>query len=245
MLAGSAQSATLDLAARDPRRERPPAPIAAAALTSRSPSLPVHPALHQLLPDGLRRGSTVSVTGSLSLLLALIAEASAEGAWCVLVDLPNGSATQLGAEAARDLGIDLARLPVVPTTGESWAGVVGALLDAFDVVAARAPARLADGELRRLGARARSRQSVLLPFLAGGRWPMADLRLTAQPGEWDGIGDGYGRLARRRMQVGIAGRGQAVRTREVTLWLPGEQGRVELDEPAASVVELSDVRRTG
>lgn len=240
----------LDLAARDPRRERPPAPIAAAALTSRSPFLPVHPALHQLLPDGLRRGATVSVTGSLSLLLALIAEASAEGAWCVLVDLPNGSATRLGAEAASDLGIDLARLPVVPATGESWTNVVGALLDAFDVVAARAPARLADGELRRLAARARSRQSVLLPYLAQGgsntaRWPMADLRLTAQPGEWAGIGDGHGRLARRRMQVGIEGRGQAVRSREVTLWLPGERGRVELDEPAASVVELSDVRRTG
>jgi hypothetical protein len=235
----------LDLAARNPSHERPAAPIAAAALTSRSPSLPVHPALHPLLPDGLRRGSTVSVTGSLSLLLALIAEASAEGAWCVLVDLPIGSATRLGAEAARDFGIDLTRLPVVPATGESWTNVVGALLDAFDVVAARAPARLADGELRKLAARARSRSSVLLPFLSGGRWPMADLRLTAQPGEWSGIGDGHGRLARRRMQVGIEGRGQAVRSREVTLWLPGEQGRVEADAPTASVVELSDVRRTG
>jgi hypothetical protein len=198
----------------------------------------------------LRRGSTVSVTGSLSLLLALIAEASTEGAWCVLVDLPIGSATRLGAEAARDFGIDLAHLPVVPATGENWTNVVGALLDAFDVVAARAPVRLADGELRRLGARARSRQSVLLPYLAGDgshavRWPMADLRLTAKPGGWAGIGDGHGRLARRRMQVGIEGRGQAVRSREVTLWLPGEQGRIEADAPAASVVALDDIRRTG
>jgi hypothetical protein len=99
----------------------------------------VHPALHELLPGGLRRGSTVSVSGSLSLLLALLAEASAEGAWCVLVDLPLGSATRLGTEAARDFGIDLSRLPVVPAAGESWTNVVGALLDAFDIVAARAP----------------------------------------------------------------------------------------------------------
>ncbi|HVW80286.1 MAG TPA: hypothetical protein VHB69_05030 [Mycobacteriales bacterium] len=240
----------LDLAARNPVRERPAAPVAASALRAGSPSLPVHPALQPLLPDGLRRGSTVSVTGSLSLLLALIAQASAEGAWCVLVDLPVGSSAHLGAEAAHDFGIDLARLPVVPATGESWPTVVGALLDAFDVVAARAPGRLADGELRRLGARARSRSSVLVPFLTGGasspgRWPTADLRLTAQPGEWSGIGDGHGRLVRRRVQVAVEGRGQAARSREVTLWLPGEQGRIELDEPAASVVELSGVRRTG
>ncbi len=229
-------------------------PVAAAALGARSPALPVLPALGGLLPGGLRRGSTISVTGSVSLLLALLAEASAEGAWCVLVDLPVGSATRvgaaqmgaerLGAEAARDFGIDLSRLPVVPTAGESWTNVVGALLDAFDIVAARAPARLADGDLRRLVARARSRESVLLSFLSGGagRWPMADLRLVAEPGEWSGIGDGHGRLARRRMRIRVDGRGQAARSREVTLWLPGSRGAVEPHE-IARVVELSDVRR--
>ncbi|HVV75922.1 MAG TPA: hypothetical protein VHC43_07785 [Mycobacteriales bacterium] len=232
----------LDQALRNPLRERPPAPVTAAALGARTPSLPVLSELHDLLPGGLRRGSTVSVTGSLSLLLALLAQASADGAWCVLVDLPIGCATRLGAEAARDFGIDLARLPVVPAAGgESWTNVVGALLDAFDIVAARAPARLADGDLRRLAARARSRDSVLLPFLAGGRWPTADLRLTADAGEWSGIGDGHGRLTRRRVRVSVDGRGQAVRSREVTLWLPGSRGAVESYD--APVVELADMRR--
>lgn len=241
----------LDQAARNPRRERPTAPIPAAALAARSPALPVHPALHDLLPGGLRRGSTVSVAGSMSLLLALLAEASAEGAWCVLVDLPVGSATRLGAEAARDFGVDLTRLPVVPAPGESWTNVVGALLDAFDIVAARTPARLADGDLRRLAARVRSRESVLVPYLAaGGRWPTADLRLTAEPGTWSGIGEGHGRLARRRTRVAVEGRGQAGRSREVTLWLPGGRGGVEpYDEAAAAdriapVVELG-ARRAG
>jgi hypothetical protein len=206
----------------------------------------VHPALHDVLPGGLRRGSTISVSGPFSLLLGLLAEASAEGAWCVLVDLPAGSATRLGTEAAHDIGIDLSRLPVVPTAGESWTNVVGALLDAFDIVAARAPARLADGDLRRLAARARSRESVLLPFLSGsttGRWPMADLRLAAEPGEWKGIGDGYGRLTRRPMRVRVEGRGHAARAREVTVWLPGSGGAVE-PFGAEPVVQLSDVRRT-
>jgi hypothetical protein len=212
-------------------------PIPAAALGARSPALPVLPALTDLLPDGLRRGSTISVTGSTSLLLALLAEASAEGAWCALVDLPVGAATRLGAEAARDFGIDLARLPIVPVAGESWTNVVGALLDAFDIVAARAPARLADGDLRRLAARARSRESVLLPYTVG-RWPTADLRLTAEPEGWTGIGDGHGRLTRRRMRVRVEGRGRSARFREVTLWLPGSRGAVESYDEVASVVEL-------
>jgi hypothetical protein len=236
----------LDQAVRSVRG-RPAEPVSAAALAARSPALPVHPALHDLLPAGLRRGSTVSVAGSFSLLLALLAEASATGAWCVLVDLPVGATTRLGAEAARDLGIDLSRLPVVPAAGENWTNVVGALLDAFDIVAARAPARLTDGELRRLAARARSRESVLLPYTgsAGGRWPTADLRLTAEPGGWSGIGDGHGRLARRRMRISVEGRGQAARARETTLWLPGERGAVQpYDEAVASVVEIA-TRRTG
>ncbi|HVY10962.1 MAG TPA: hypothetical protein VHB18_12545 [Mycobacteriales bacterium] len=220
----------------------------ATAVGARSPALPVVSALRPLLPDGLRRGSTISVSGSLSLLLALLAEASAEGSWCVLVDLPfGGGAAQLSAEAAADFGIDLARLPLVPCAGKSWTTVVGALLDAFDVVAARPPARLPDGDLRRLAARARNRQSVLVPVLAAGaRWPTADLRLVAEPGGWVGIGEGYGRLSRRQVTVSVDGRGQSTRSRSTTLWLPDSRGGAAADvEPIAPVVELSGVRRSG
>jgi hypothetical protein len=57
-----------------------------------APPLPVAAALAPILPGGLRRGSTVSVTGSLSLLLALLGAASAEGALCALVGFPRISA---------------------------------------------------------------------------------------------------------------------------------------------------------
>ena len=50
-----------------------------------APPLPVHPALAEVLPGGLRRGSTVAVSGSVSLLLAALGAASASGAWCALV----------------------------------------------------------------------------------------------------------------------------------------------------------------
>ena len=123
-----------------------------------APPLPVHSALSSLLPSGLRRGSTVGVSGSLSLLFALLGTASADGAWCALVGFPLVS-----AEAVSEYGVDLARLAIVPAPGPAWTTAVGALLDSVDVVAARPPQRLAPGDVRRLAARARTRDAVLLP----------------------------------------------------------------------------------
>src|SRR5215217_8670975 len=52
--------------------------------------LPVAPALEPLLPHpGLRRGSTVAVTRSAALALALVAGASAAGSWVAAVGLPD------------------------------------------------------------------------------------------------------------------------------------------------------------
>src|SRR5690348_380630 len=157
-----------------------------------APPLPVSDALRTILPDGLRRGSTVSVTGSVSLLLALLGEASAAGAWSALVGFPR-----ISAEAAAEYGIDLTRLAIVPPSGIAgggWTTAVGALLDAVDVVAARPP-RLVPGDVRRLAARARTRDAVLVPYLGSSEsWPGADVRLTAHDGYWTGIGTGTGRL---------------------------------------------------
>jgi hypothetical protein len=200
------------------------------ALAPTVPMLPVSSALAAVLPDGLRRGSTVAVCGSVSLLLAVLGAASADGAWCAMVGMPP-----ISAEAARDFGIELSRLPLVPCPGPSWVVVVAALLDAVDVVVARAPAHLADGDIRRLAARARSRGAVFVPFLAGGaQWPHADVRLSAEGGSWSGIGRGYGRLRQRQVTVTAIGRGSAARRRTAGLWLPTAAGGVEplMDQPA-------------
>lgn len=197
-----------------------------------APPLPVDPALTPVLPDGLRRGTTVEVAGSLSLLLALLGAASADGAWCALVGF-----AQLSAEAADEYGIVLPRLAVVPSG--DWATAVGALIDAVDVVATRVPRRLAPGEARRLATRARTRDAVLVAF---GGWPGSDVRLAAAPGPWTGIGSGYGRLRARRVAVTATGRGAAARPRTAQLWLPAATGGVEpaepLTEPLAPVMPL-------
>jgi hypothetical protein len=201
-----------------------------------APPLPVHPALSTVLPAGLRRGSTVAVSGSISLLLALLGAASADGAWCALVGFPK-----ISAEAAAEYGVDLSRLAVVPSPGASWTTAVGALIDAVDVVAARPP-RLVPGDVRRLAARARTRESVLMPF---GEWPGADVRLEAGAVRWSGIGDGTGRLRARRIEVRADGRGSAARLRRATLWLPAAGGGVEPATPLESPMPARPIELAG
>ncbi len=195
-----------------------------------APPLPVHPALTEILPSGLRRGSTVAITGSISLLLAVLGAASSDGAWCALVGFPR-----ISIEATGEYGIELSRLAIVPAPGSSWTTAVGALLDAVDVVAARPP-RLVPGDVRRLAARARTRESVLVPY---DDWPGADVRLRASGSSWSGIGDGTGRLRSRRIEVRAEGRGTAARPRSATLWLPADGGGVQAAEPTAPVIELA------
>jgi hypothetical protein len=180
--------------------------------------LPVLPELRCLLPSGgLRRGSTVAVTpGATSVLLALLAAASAAGSWCAVVGLPT-----LGALAAADLGIALDRLALVPAPGPDWPNVVAALLDGVDVVVAAPAGPVAASIAGRLAARARQRGSVLLPYA---RWAGADVVLEATGGGWQGLGQGRGRLHQRELVIHARGRGAAARPREVTVWLPDHTG---------------------
>ncbi|MDP9091534.1 MAG: hypothetical protein M3N95_00930 [Actinomycetota bacterium] len=210
-----------------------------------TPPLPVSAAFDAILPEGLGRGSTVSVTGSVSLLLALLGAASTEGAWCALVGFPL-----ISAEAAYEYGIELSRLALVPDTGSGWTTAVGALLDAVDVVAARPPVRgdLPPGDVRRLAARARTRDAVFVPFLVGtAPWPGADIRLTARHEHWSGIGAGTGRLRARRVEVRAEGRGSAARARSASLWLPAAGGgveavdRVDTGRPSATLTPVIDL----
>jgi hypothetical protein len=187
------------------------------------PALPVRPELEPIVPDGLRRGSTIAVTSSVSLLLALLSESSAAGAWTAMVGLPA-----ISADAADEAGIDLHRLAIISPpdagwTAGSWTTAVGALLDAVDVVVARPGAagnRATDGDARRLTARARSKDAVLVLFgQQASTWPAVELKLSAQHDHWTGIGDGYGRIKSRKLIVSATGKGRSARPRTGEVWL--------------------------
>jgi hypothetical protein len=198
--------------------------------------LPVLPVLKPLFPvGGLKRGYVVSVGGSTSLALSLLAAASAEGSWCAGVGLPS-----LGLAAAAELGVVLERFPLVPSPGRTsgaggWGWVVAALVDAFDVVLAHPPAHVKAADARRLTARARERGAVLV--VSGGGWPEpAEVQLTVASTAWEGIGQGHGRLRGRLVEVVAGGRGAAARERRLSLWLPHPDGGLR--------EEVVDERRT-
>ena len=188
----------------------------AKAPDDRSRMLPVHEALAGLFPrGGLRRGSTVVVRGSTSLLFALLARATDTGSWAALVGLPN-----LGLRAAAELGVAVDRLALVRHPGADLPRVIAALLDGIDLVAVD-PKRLTDSQIHRLSARTRHRGAVLL---ATGTWPGADLELTQEVSGWSGLGDGHGHLTTREVHIRATGRGSAIRGAEAWLHLPAADG---------------------
>lgn len=176
------------------------------------PPLPVSTSLAHLLPEGaLHRGGTLVVTGSTSLLLALVARASQEGSWVAVVGLPG-----VGVLAAQQAGVDLDRLALVPCPGPDAPTVLAALIDGVDLVIVGAAA-LADSDRRRLMARARERGTVLLSTLS---WTGAHLVLTAEPAGWTGLGLGHGHLRSHRLTVTRSGRGSAGRLVQADVVLP-------------------------
>jgi hypothetical protein len=206
--------------------------------------LPVAGPLAGLLPaGGLRRGTAVAVAdgpGASSLLLALLAEASARGAWVALVGRP-----QLGVVAAAEAGVRIERLALVPHPGADLVAVTSALLDGLDVVAVAGAAGAGVGaaDRQRLAARARQRGAVLLSL---GAWPGADAELTCTDASWSGLGGGggSGRLRARRVEVRARGRGIAPRGRSAWMLLPAPGGALGVaDEVVAGegVATGSDV----
>lgn len=189
-----------------------PGPLGSHRPGSRLPGLPP---LGSRLPESRLPGSPLP--GSGSLVLALLAEASAAGAWAAVVGMPG-----FGVLAAAQAGVALERLALVPYPGPEWTAVVAALLDGVDVVVVAPPGPVSPRVTSRLAARARLRGSVLLPY---GRWDGADLTLNAEPGEWQGLGAGHGRLRDRELTITARGRGAAGQPRQVQVRLPDATGR--------------------
>ncbi|MEZ0449088.1 hypothetical protein [Cellulomonas sp. ICMP 17802] len=190
----------------------PPEQPSTGIITSERPAMAVPPPLVPILPEGLRRGGTTVVTGSTSLVLAMLAHACAGGAWAAVVGQPT-----VGLLAAAQAGVALDRLAVVPRPGLEAPTVVAALLDGVDVVVVGPEVALTDAERRKLSARARDRGSVLLSTRD---WPGAGVVLTVESGRWTGIDAGEGRLRTHEIRLVRTGRGSAAVPRALDLTLP-------------------------
>jgi hypothetical protein len=172
-----------------------------------------------LLPaGGLVKGTVTAIGGYGMLCLALMAGASAEGAWCAVAGIP-----EFGVAAAAAAGVEPDRLLLVPDPGERWMQVAAALLDGCEVVVIRPPAQPASRARRQLEAGLRRAAGVLL---VPGAWDGAAVRLRVTRQSWAGLGDGHGRLRACRAEVVAEGRAAAARPRRQWLWLPAPDGTI-------------------
>ncbi len=181
--------------------------------------LPVLPVLAPLLPEkGLAKGSVVAVDRAGALCVALMAGASQAGMWCGVAGLPD-----LGIAAAAEAGAEPGRMMLVPEPGPRWTEVAATMLDACQIVLLRPPGLAPARARRRLETAARRSGAALI---VAGTWDGAPVRLHVTRQQWDGIGDGYGRLRARCAEVIAEGRGALVRPRRAWLWLPGPDGKI-------------------
>lgn len=174
-------------------------------------ALELGPSLAALVPRGtLPRGSVVRVAGApgagvTTLGFELAAACTRAGEWVAVVD-PAGS---FGALAASEAGVALERFAVVRRVPPArWASVVAALIDGVSLVLADLPPEgVGIADARRLVARARERETVLV---VGERWPAdAALTLQARGSEWDAAPDATGEvhhLTERRLHVHVEAR---------------------------------------
>jgi hypothetical protein len=191
-------------------------------------TVPTLPAFASLLPGGaLQAGSSYSVSGSMTLLMGLLSSASADGAWCGVVGVP-----EFGAEAASRFGIELGRLVLVREPADAWLPVTAALADALAIVAVRPAARVSDAEAAKLAARLRQRGAVLISF--GALWPGSEAALAVTGSRWKGVGRGHGYPRERLVTVRSEVRGG--RARVAQLRLPGD---------TAPLTSVSDARPSG
>ena len=192
--------------------------------------------LGTLLPEGLRRGEALMLSGDAGaglttvdyLTLALLAGALRQGLWCAAVGVRGlGGAALAGlvGDAAVGEGA-LQRLLVVARPGERWAEIAAVLADGVDVVLLAPPGPVPERVARRVDARLRqgagdeARHRAALLVL--GAWPGARTTLRVRRLGWSGFGDGVGHLIGGRALIGAEDRARRVRTVQVDL--PGGLG---------------------
>ena len=208
-------------------RRSPQAAEKIAELQRRVQQMQGVPAGHELDQDpelsGLPRLRTGSVyqVDSPALALAMLSGPSQAGEWIGIVGIP-----ELGYESAAELGVDLARVIVVPDPGAHWLSVLAGLAEITSVVLVRPPGPVSAGQAEKLRSRLRLKGTALLSW---GTWPRAEATVSLRSSRWVGLGHGHGHLTSRLAQVDVAWSGR--RLHSVQLWLPGDDARVSEVQP--------------
>jgi hypothetical protein len=193
--------------------------------------LPLLPPMEKLLGGRLKRGAVVAIEGEAarySLAMVLLAGVSGAGGWCAVVGVPS-----FGYVAAAGYGVRLETLGLVPQPGNAWAEVVSALAPGVDALLVHPPEQVSGQLARRLIAKARRSGCTVLTL--GSTWAGSDVRVSVASREWQGLGQGTGRLRRCRVTVVASHRPRA----RLEMWLPADDGHLGLAGTLAGVPSLS------
>jgi hypothetical protein len=163
-------------------------------------------ALAPLLPmGGVQKGWSVGVSGfgGWTLAMTFAGWLMESDGWMAGVGLED-----LGLIGAQEQGVPLDRVLMVETPPPAqWATVVAALIEAMQVVCVNPLQPVGRLDARRLQARAREQQAVLVHLDGGRTWPYpVDLSLTGRRQRWEGLGEGHGHLRGRRLLIEVGGR---------------------------------------
>ncbi len=169
-------------------------------------TLPVAGVYAGLFAEGaLVRGRVLSCAGSAatSLALGLVAPAIEAGAWLAVVDVPTvglDAASELGVCLERIVGVDLGDRPAA-----TWPDVVAAAADGFELMLTRVPAGVRPASARSVVTRLRQRGVVAIVLGDPGPLP-CDGVIESADRVWEGLGDGFGHLRGRTVEVVASGR---------------------------------------
>ena len=211
--------------------------------------VPVPEVFHQLLPSaGLQRGWTTRVGGSRTgraFIWALLSDVTRRGGWIAAVDVPG-----ISLSAASEVGLSIERVLIVSSEdGSSWSAAMGALIGSVDAIVFGTPHhRIQPSMHRRLASRCRERGTIMVELASGRgpdqerrRQPMEpDVSFEIAVNQWDGLGNGYGRLHARAVQVSAFGRRIPGRARSGEFLIPDTDGTVRsVSESVGSVVSIA------
>lgn len=208
--------------------------------------LPVPEIFHSLLPSGgLQRGWMTRVEGgstARALAWALLGQVTTSGGWIAAVDV---SGISLGA--ASEVGVAIERVLIVTSpNGAAWSATIGALIGSVDVIVFGAPRhRVQPREYRRMASRCRERGTVLVELSSGTEPQLQyDVSFSVEPRRWHGLGQGFGRLQSRELDVSATGRRLPGGGRHGRYELPAVDGTLRSITTDVQATEASDATIT-
>jgi len=177
--------------------------------------------LSELLPRGaLARGTALSITGAGSILVGLVATATAAGHHVALIGQPK-----FGLLAVHEHGGGLSKIALIDPGQADPLDAANICIDGIDLVISTVHGRdVPPTRARALLARNRTHAGVFA--ITDGRMPGLDLTIFSRPVGYGGIEQGRGRIGSITLETTVHGRGITQRTGRYTLTAPtfGEYG---------------------